>query len=162
LKNAYSHSAGEVRCLQLRGEYLYVAEGRGGFRVYDVASQGNKGVSQRLITAPFSPLGHDTHVATKDATCMALPTNQPIHPARNTCETMRVQNKDQPIHQVNNYAYSNYSKEGLIMVDVNTLADGEPRNNFLKRALTWNPGGVLDGARHNTNGGYYLYITTLR
>lgn len=162
LKNAYSHSAGEVRCLQLRGEYLYVAEGRGGFRVYDVASQGNKGVSQRLITAPFSPLGHDTHVATKDATCMALPTNQPIHPARNTGEKMRVQNMEQPFHPLYNYAYITDSKEGLILVDVNTLADGEPRNNFLKRALTWNPGGVLDGARHITIGGYYLYITTPR
>src|SRR5262249_6417777 len=35
-------------------------------------------------------------------------------------------------------------------------------NNFLERALTWNPGGVLDGARHITIGGYYLYIATPR
>ncbi|HEY0942899.1 MAG TPA: hypothetical protein VGE08_22635 [Steroidobacter sp.] len=162
LRDGYSHGAGEVRCLQLRGEYLYVAEGRGGFRVYDVASQGNKGVSQRLITAPFSPLGHDTRVGTKDATCMALPTNQPIHPPRNTGEKMRVANLEQPFHPLYNYAYITDSKEGLILVDVNTMADGEPRNNFLKRALTWNPGGVLNGARHITVGGYYLYITTAK
>jgi hypothetical protein len=162
LRNAYSHRSGEVRCLQLRGEYLYVAEGRNGFRVYDMASQGNKGVSQRLITAPFSPLGHDTHISTKDATCVALPTNQPIHPPRNTGEKMRVVNMEQPFHPLYNYAYVTDSKEGLILVDVNTLADGEPRNNFLKRALTWNPGGVLNGARHITVGGYYLYITTAK
>ncbi len=42
-----ARSAGVARCLQLRGEYLYVAEGRAGMRVYDVASIGNKGVSQR-------------------------------------------------------------------------------------------------------------------
>ncbi len=42
------------------------------------------------------------------------------------------------------------------------MADGEPRNNFLKRAVTWNPGGVLNGARHITVGGYYLYITTAK
>jgi len=151
-----------VRCLQLRGEYLYVAEGRCGLQVYDVASQGNKGVSQRLITAPFSPLGHDTQVNTKDATCVALPTNQPIHPDRNTGEKMRVANLEQPFHPLYNYAYVTDSKEGLILVDVNTLADGEPRNNFLKRAVTWNPGGVLNGARHITVGGYYLYITTAK
>ena len=58
---------GAARCLQLRGEYLYVAEGAGGFRVYDVASIANKGVSQKIVTAPFSPLGQDTHVAV-DAT----------------------------------------------------------------------------------------------
>jgi hypothetical protein len=40
------------------------------------------------------------------------------------------------------------------------MADGEFRNNFLKRALTWNPGGVLNGARHIALGGYYAYIAT--
>jgi hypothetical protein len=39
-----------------------------------------------------------------------------------------------------------------------TLADGEPRNNKLKRAVTWNPGGVLNGARHITLAGRYAYI----
>ena len=47
----------------------------------------------------------------------------------------------------------------LSLVDVNTLQDGEPRNNFLKRALTWNENGVLNGARHITLGGSYAYIT---
>ncbi|MGZ5114034.1 MAG: LVIVD repeat-containing protein, partial [Usitatibacter sp.] len=47
-----------------------------------------------------------------------------------------------------------------ILVDVNTLADGEPRNNFLKRALTWNADGALAGARHVTLGGHYAYVTT--
>ena len=48
-----------------RGEYMFVAEGRGGFRVYDIASIGNKGISDRIITAPFSPLGHNTRVSTR-------------------------------------------------------------------------------------------------
>ena len=64
---AHDHGTrGAARCLQLRGEYLYVAEGAGGMRVYDVASIANKGVSQRIITAPFSPLGQDTHVASQE------------------------------------------------------------------------------------------------
>ena len=58
-------------------------------RVYDVASIANKGFSQRIITAPFSPLGQDTHIASKNATCVALPTNQPINPPRNSGRTSR-------------------------------------------------------------------------
>jgi hypothetical protein len=162
LRDGYSHGAGEARCLQLRGEYLYVAEGSRGMRVYDVAEIANKGVSQRVITAPFSPLGQDTRIHSQDATCVALPTNQPVHPPRNTGDKMRVANLEQPIHPLYNYAYITDAREGLILADVNTLADGEPRNNFLKRALTWNPDGVLNGARHITVGGYYLYITTAR
>jgi hypothetical protein len=138
-----------VRCLQLRGEYLFAAEGNGGFRVYDVASIANKGVSQRIISAPFSPLGHDTHVPSKNATCMALPTNQPIAPMRNQGELMRVTNQEQPFHPIYHYAFVVDAEEGLIVVNVDTLADGEPRNNFLKRAATWNDGNVLKGARHN-------------
>src|SRR3546814_5485446 len=62
---------------------MFVAEGKGGFRVYDVASIGNKGFSERIVRAPFSPLGHDTHVKTKNATCMALATTQPVSVSRN-------------------------------------------------------------------------------
>ena len=105
LQHGYSHGAGDARCLQLRGEYLYVAEGSSGVQVYDVASIGNKGVSQRAITAPFSPLGHDTQIGSKDATCVALPTNQPIHPPRNTGDKMRKANLEQPFHAMYNYAY---------------------------------------------------------
>jgi hypothetical protein len=148
---------GPARCLQLRGEYVYVAEGRGGLRVYDVASIANKDVSQRIITAPFSPLGQNLHVAMRDATCMALPTDQPIAPPRNTA-ALREANQEQAFHPIYNYAVVTDAVEGLILVDVNTLSDREPRNNFLKRALTWNPGGVLDGARHVTLGGHYAYI----
>jgi hypothetical protein len=38
--------------------------------------------------------------------------------------------------------------------------DGEARNNFLKREMTWNPGGLLKGARHIVVAGHYAYITT--
>ena len=46
----------------------------------------------------------------------------------------------------------------MILVDVNTLVDGEFRNNFLEAQLVWNENGVLDGARHIVLGGYYAYI----
>jgi hypothetical protein len=148
-----------ARCLQLRGEYLYVAEGRGGMRVYDVASIANKGISQKILTAPFSPWGQNTHVASPNATCVALPTNQSINPLRNEGELMRVTNLEQPFHPIYSYAVISDSVEGLILVDVNTLADRDPQNNFLTRAATWNENNVLSGARHVMLGGHFAYVS---
>ena len=160
LENAAEKSAGVAQCLQLRGEYLYVAEGKEGMRVYDVASIGNKGISQKIISAPFSPFGHDTYISSKNATCVVLPTTQPVHPPRNEGELMRVTNAEQPFAPIYNYAVITDAEEGLILTDINTMADGEFRNNFLKRAVTWNPGGLLKGARHIAVGGNYAYIAT--
>jgi hypothetical protein len=55
-------------------------------------------------------------------------------------------------------------KEGLVVVGdrkkgVSTLLDGNPSNNFLKRALAFNPNGALDGASNITIAGVYAYIT---
>jgi hypothetical protein len=160
LENASEKSAGVSQCLQLRGEYLYVAEGKEGMRVYDVASIGNKGISQKIISAPFSPMGHDTSIPSKNATCVVLPTTQPVHPPRNEGELMRVANLEQPFAPIYNYAVITDAEEGLILTDINTLADGEFRNNYLKRAVTWNPDRILNGARHIALGGNYAYIAT--
>jgi hypothetical protein len=170
-RNIVQGTSGAVRCLQHRGEYMFVAEGRGGFRVYDIANIGNKGTSERIVTAPFSPRGQDTRVDTSNATCIALPTNQPIAPQRNArmAETQRPQpdgtsislleeNQEQSIHPIYNHAVVTDAEEGLILVDVNTLADGDPRNNFLRRAVTWNENNVLAGARHVTLAGTIAYI----
>ncbi len=159
--NVHEGTGDRVGCLQLRGEYMFVAEGTGGFRVYDVASIANKGFSERIITAPFSSLGHDTHVETTNATCMALPTNQAINPLRNTAE-MREMNQEQAFLPIYNYAVVTDAVEGLILVNVNTMADGEFRNNKLERAVTWNEGGVLAGARHITLAGEIAYIAADR
>jgi hypothetical protein len=43
---------------------------------------------------------------------------------------------------------------------VGTLLDGNPANNFLKRALAFNPGGILSGARRLSIAGTYAYIVT--
>ena len=49
LQTAHLHGSGEARCVQMRGEYLYAAEGESGVRVYDVANVANKGFSQRIV-----------------------------------------------------------------------------------------------------------------
>jgi hypothetical protein len=159
--NTVQDTDGAVRCLQHRGEYMFVAEGKGGFRVYDIANVGNKGTSERIVTAPFSPLGQDARVDTRNATCMALPTNQPISLGRN--EAIRrdhPENQEQAFHPLYRYALITDAEEGLILVDVETFADRNPRNNFLRRALTWNEGGMLTGARHITLAGRYAYIAS--
>jgi hypothetical protein len=160
LQKAEDHSAGTVNCLQLRGEYLFAAEGSKGAQVYDVASIGNKGFSQKFVTAPASPLGQDTALASPNATCIALATTQPVAPDRNTGDLMRVDNQEQPMHPVYKYAFITDAQEGLIATDIETLADREPRNNFLTRAMTWNENGVLTGARHLTIAGTIFYVVT--
>lgn len=158
LEESHRHHGvgGKTNAIQHRGEYLYTTAGEGGFRVYDIANIANKGFSERIVTAPVSPLGHDTHVPTKNATSFALPTNMPIAPFREQLP----ENLETPLHELYHYAVITDAEEGLILVDVDTLQDGEPRNNYLKRALTWNEEGVLTGAKHITLGGTNAYIAT--
>jgi hypothetical protein len=157
--NTFQRAGGAARCVQARGEYLYSAEGRGGFRVYDVASIANKGVSQKIISAPFSPLGQNMRVPSRNATCMALATTQPVAPGRMPNAADRAANQEQRIHPVYSYAFVTDAVEGLILVNVNTLTDGDPRNNNLRRALTWNPENILAGARHIALAGSFAYIS---
>ena len=116
--NTVQNTGGTVGCLQNRGEYMFAAEGRGGFRVYDIANVGNKGVSERIVTAPFSALGQDARVKTSNATCMALPTNQPISVGRNlSILKNHPENQEQAFHPIYRFAVITDSKEGLILVD---------------------------------------------
>ena len=149
---------GDTNTVQLRGEYLFTTAGHDGFRVYDVANIANKGFSERIVTSPVSPLGQDTHVPSKNATSFALPTTMPIAPFRKQLP----ENMEQPMHALYHYAVITDSEEGLILVNVDTFQDGEPRNNFLSRALTWNPEGILSGARHVALAGARAYVSTPR
>jgi len=153
-----TQSGNTTRCLQLRGEYLFAAEGPDGMIGYDVASIANKGVADRILSGPFSPLGQDMRVRSQNATCVVLPTNQPIHPDRNEGDLMRIDNQEQPFHPIYDFAFITDSEEGLILTDINTIADKEARNNHLDRALTWNEGGILNGARHITIAGHIFYV----
>ena len=149
---------GEVVDLQLRGEYLFAAKGPGGFEAFDVANVDNKDFSERIVTAPVSPLGQDTAVETRDAVALALPTTMPMALDRRGDPA----NREQSIHPLYRYAYVGDREEGLVLVDVATLTDGDPRNNFLTRAATFNPGGALDGTRALTVAGESVYVATDR
>ncbi len=155
----YTHHAGRVGCIQLRGEYLYAAEGSKGMQAFDVSTIGTKGFSERIITAPFSPLGQNVRVKSKNATCVALPTTQLLRPENNRTDLAQKVNLEQPMHPIYSYVAVTDAVEGLILVNNETLTDFEPRNNFFERAITWNPNGILDGANYAHFAGHLLYVS---
>ncbi len=164
LTEAYSHSGSEVLDLQARGEYLYAATGKGGLRIFDIANIDNKDISERLVTAPVSPLGQRFYLPTKYAAAVATPTTLAVDPLR----AHRKENDEQTIHLMYGFLYVADKYEGLVIVGdpdikgkspgVGTLLDGNPANNFLKRALAFNPDGKLNGARRITIAGTYAYV----
>ncbi len=163
---AASEHHGNVLDIQARGEYAYAALGRGGLRVYDIANIDNKGFSEKVTTAPVSPIGQRFYVPTKNALAVASPSTLGVDPLR-----VRIpENEEGPIHLLYGFLYVADKEEGLVVIGnpdlkskspgVGTLLDGNPANNFLKRALAFNPGGVLTGARRITIAGTYAYILT--
>jgi len=158
----HHHGKGEITSLQLRGEYLYTAAGAAGLVVFDVANVDNKDASERIVTAPVSPLGQRTYVRTRDAAAVALPTNDPVAPWRRTSEQYP-ENREAPMAPIYHYAVVADRVEGLVLVNVDTLSDGDPANNFLAREPldgkpSFNPDGVLAGARALAIAGDTVYV----
>ncbi len=156
LATSYAHRAPRARSVAARGEYLYAAEGRDGLRVYDIAAIDNKSIAQRIVLSPNSRLGQDTTLKTQDATYVHLPSTVPMDLDR----SVPAVNQEQRPHPLYRYALVTDSKEGLILVDVNTFTDRDPSNNFIKRAVTFNPGRKLDGAVMVKNAGNYAYVVS--
>src|SRR5208282_3025199 len=164
--HAASEHPGNVLDIQARGEYAYTADGKGGLRVFDIANIDNKNFSEKMTTAPVSPIGQRFFVATKDAVAVASPSTLAVDPLRQQL----VENEEQPIHLLYGFLYVADREEGLVVVGnpdlkakspgVGTLLDGNPANNFLKRALAFNPNGALTGARRITIAGAFAYILT--
>ncbi|MCC6908413.1 MAG: hypothetical protein IT430_10765 [Phycisphaerales bacterium] len=185
LREAHHHGApwgGEILDVQLRGEYLYTARGAGGFYAYDVANIDNKGFSERIVTAPVSPLGQNLGFDTSYAVAIASPTTLGVDPARSRLsndpekprktmlderapEDTHLVNQEQPIHPLYAYLYIGDRDEGLILTFAGTLLDGDPTNNFMQRATladgatAFNPDGVLTGMTHLALAGHYVYAT---
>jgi hypothetical protein len=142
----------------LPGEYLYTANGPGGFEAFDVADIDQKGFSERIVSAPVSPLGQRTRIHTKYATSVALPSTLALDPAR----LHLPENEEQPIDPFYAFVYVSDREEGLVIPNVATLVDGNPDNNFLNDAVRFNPDGVLSGAAFVAAAGHRLYMTAPR
>jgi LVIVD repeat len=121
-----------------------------------VANVANKGFSERLVSAPVSPLGQRLWVKTRYATSVILPSTQAVDPLR----THRPENEEQPISPIYGYVYVTDRYEGLVTVMVGTLLDGDPTDNFFRESdvTRFNPGGALDGASHAFMAGSRLYV----
>ena len=156
LLEAEHKDAHDILDLQLRGEYLYTANGSDGFEVFDVANIDNKGFSERISTAPVSPLGQRTYVRTKYATSVTLPSTLGVDPLR----THQPENEEQPVSPIYAWVFVTDREEGLVMVTVGTLLDGNPDNNFFdkEKIIRFNPDGKLTGAMHSSMGGTNLYV----
>jgi hypothetical protein len=148
------HASERANAVQLRGEYLYIADGPGGLRLFDVAQIDHKGFSERITTAPISPLDQRFRVDTKNAAYMASPTTLGVDPTR----TRRPENREQDIHLLYAFLYVADTEEGLILTTAASLLDGNPRNNVIERAVTFNPDGLLKGARFVTVAGRFVYV----
>ncbi len=158
LTTGHEHHAREINDLTLRGEYLYTANGPGGFEVFDVANIDQKDFSERIVSSPVSPLGQRTSLRTPFATAVALPSTLLSDP-------MRIQNKEneeQPIPAWYGYAFVSDRKLGLVVCDVRPLLDGNPQNNFITKKAEFNPGGRLTGAEYCVCAGHRVYVCTPR
>jgi hypothetical protein len=163
LKTAHEHpgrdiskpfSSVDILQVQQRGEYLYAACGKHGVRLFDIAFIDDKAFAERITTGPVSPLGQKFYLETQDARYVAAPTTVAVDPTR----THMKENQEQPIHPLFGYMYIADACEGLILAGVASTIDGNPVNNFLKRALTFNPDGLLRGARFVQIVGHYAYV----
>lgn len=142
------------RTVMFRDEYLYSACGEGGVRVFDIAFVGHKGFSERITTAPVSPVGQQFYVNTKFATDVVAPTTLAPDPTR----SHRPENMEGTVSLKFAFLYATDRYEGLILIQVATTIDGNPLNNFLKRWVTFNPEGKLCGAEKITIAGSTAYI----
>ena len=175
LKEAHAHHAKEILDLTLRGEYLYTANGADGFEVFDVANVDQKGFSERIVSAPVSPLGQRTWVRTKYATSVTLPSTLGVDPLRSrqhanvkspTGGEIFADNEEQDISLIYAWVFITDREEGLVLTSVGTLVDGNPDNNFLggKGEVThrFNPDGKLAGAMHSFMAGTNLFVVAER
>jgi len=173
LKEAHHHHAKEILDLTLRGEYLYTANGADGLEVFDVANIDQKGFSERIVSAPVSPLGQRAYVRTKYATSVTLPSTLGIDPLRRRMTNNLIDpefgpidanNEEQPVSTVYAWVFVTDREEGLVLVPAGRLVDGDPQNNFLdkEKIVRFNPDGKLAGATHAYMAGTNLFVVAKR
>jgi hypothetical protein len=127
--------------------------------VYDVFAIDNKGFSEKISSGPVSPLGHDLSVDSEDCRAVISPTVLGVDPTRQfPFMPRKAENQEQGIAPLYAFLYCLDAKEGLFTVNAWTLLDGNPTNNYLHRHMTFNPGGVLNGATNGVVAGNHLYV----
>jgi len=87
---------------------------------------------------------------------VTLPSTLGIDPLR----ARLPENEEQPVSATYAWVFVTDREEGLVMVSVGTLVDGDPNNNFLdkEKIIRFNPGGKLTGAMHSFMAGTNLHV----
>jgi hypothetical protein len=150
----HRHLTCDCRSLQRYGEFLLIADGAGGLRGFDIANVANKNLAQRIVESPLSPLGQNLRVHSRCANYVAVPTTMPM----DTCRSHMADNEEQVVHPLFSYCYVADGYEGMIVVNIHTLVDSNPSNNFFERTTTFNPDGILNGAVYIKIAGHYAYV----
>ena len=114
LKEAYDHHGHDIQDIVLRGEYLYTANGPGGFEVFDVANIDQKGFSERIVSAPVSPLGQRTRIRHQ-----IRHERRPAEHARARSGARRACRRTKSSRSISFYAfvYVTDREEGLVVVE---------------------------------------------
>src|SRR5258705_2303022 len=87
-----------------------------------IANIDNKGFSERMTTAPVSPIGQRFYVPTKDAVAVATPTTLGVDPLRAKLK----ENEEQAIHLMYGFLYVADKEEGLVIVGTPDLKAHNP------------------------------------
>ena len=155
LTTAVHHKSENALGVQVRGEYVYIADGSGGFKVFDVAQINQKGFSEKIVSAPVSPIGQNTNVKTREAMAVAAPSTLAVDPARAAAAGER-RATDSPAVRLHLYCRPR-GRAGAV--------DRRPRcstairrTTSSKRAATFNPDGRLNGAVNLAIAGNYAYM----
>src|SRR5437762_1032978 len=126
---------------------------------------GMSSTSRRAANTPMPPsaLAASASMTSPTSTTKASRRKSPLR-------RQLAENEEQLIHLLYGYLYVADKEEGLVIIGdpnlrskspgVGTLLDGNPANNFLKRAVTFNPKGVLTGARRIAIAGTFAYVLT--
>jgi hypothetical protein len=148
----------DAHSVATQGEFAFVADGKGGVVVYDIAFVANKSFTpaQRISDNRKAMLDSGVRLSTADAAWLALPVSAPMSLERNRRRDPN--DREEDIHPLYGYAAVADRQEGLILINIETFTDKNPENNDIKRAVTFNPGGKLTGAQMVRFVGDYLYL----
>jgi len=135
LTESHEHG-GNVLSLQLRGEYLYAAKGRGGVEITTWQTSITRASPSGWSARPVSPVGQKFYVKTKDARWIASPTTLGVDPARRR----NPENEEQPIHPLVRLPLRRRCAGRTDPDQRRDAARWRPAQQLLKRALAFQSG----------------------
>jgi len=155
-----------------RGEYLYTANGRGGFQVFDVANIDQKGFSERITSAPY----HRSASAPAWQPGMPHPSPCPstlgIDPLREHYpRTTKISGVGEVYKAITRATNQQIYRLGVCHRSGRRSGNGQcrhpggwgPENNFLDRAkiIRFHPDGKLNGGQWRVHGGNEIYSSVV-